>query len=380
MVRDFENVRRLVLGCLLYAAGSAILYVFPAYLADLGTKLAIDEARQGQISAAENIGIGLASLLSILWIGRVDRRLAAVGAVIACVSGNVLAFFARDFGQVLAVRFLTGFLGEGPLFVLAFLVLAATRNPDRSLGFALTAVVMFGSIILGAAPALSHIPLGSGAVLPLAVAALSVLSAVRWMPKPAAPAHSPNQPAAARESWRAIIAVIAMAIWFGAPGAFWTFAVDAAISRQISMTDISTALAVGNAVGLLGSVLAAWQGERWGRSVPILLATLGLGLSVVAFQYSLHSAALSTTLTAFNIFWNYGTVYQMALVVALDRTGRATAGISAAQVFGFAAGGFVSGYAIVGLGYAALPLVIAAFAALGLVLFGTVFRRSVGGL
>jgi predicted MFS family arabinose efflux permease len=58
----------------------------------------------------------------------------------------------------------------------------------------------------------------------------------------------------------------------------------------------------------------------------------------------------------------------MALVVALDRTGRATAGISAAQVLGFAAGGFVSGFAIVAAGYSALTVMVTVFAVAGVLL------------
>ena len=61
MHRDLDNIRRVLLGCLLYMAGSAILYVFPADLAALGTRLAINEAQQGEVSAAENIGIGRAT-------------------------------------------------------------------------------------------------------------------------------------------------------------------------------------------------------------------------------------------------------------------------------------------------------------------------------
>jgi len=371
------DIGRLFLGILLYTAGSAILYIFPAYLADLGTRLAIDEAQQGEISAIENIGIGLASLLSIFWITRVDRRVAAFTAAVAYAAFNALAFFSPTFEVTLAARFLTGLCGEGPLFVLAFLVLSTTRNPDRSLGIALTGVVIFGSAVLGATPVLNRVPVGSGALLPLIAVAVLVMLAARWMPRPDPPAETANASVEqAAEGYGAIVAVVAMAVWFGGPGAFWTFAVDAATARQVPMADISTALAVGNAIGLLGSVLAAWQGNRWGRAMPILIGTVGLCLSVVSFQHSIQTIALSASLVAFNLFWNYGTVYQMGLVVALDRTGKATAGISAAQVFGFAGGGFVSGYAIVGLGYGALAAIVAAFAVTGLATFGGVFGRK----
>jgi hypothetical protein len=84
--------------------------------------------------------------------------------------------------------------------------------------------------------------------------------------------------------------------------------------------------------------------------------------------------ALALALSAFNIFWNYATVYEMALVVALDPVGRAALGISAAQVMGFAAGGFFSGLAISAATYAALPMVVCLFAVAGLLVLAPCFR------
>jgi predicted MFS family arabinose efflux permease len=355
-----------LLGSLLYTAGSAILYVLPAYLGELSSQLGINEAQMGSITAAENIGIALASLLSMFWLTRFDRRkVAAVGAVF-CVLLNLIAFLSRSFDWLVATRFLTGLLGEGILFSLAFSVLGSTRDPDRSFGIGLTIVVMFGSLVLGTSTHLDRVPYGTGALLPLAIVPLAIFLALKWMPRDA-PASASRESAAARRpiSRPAILAIAGMAIWFAAPGAFWTFAESAAVARKIPGETISIALAVGNAAGLLGSVMAAWQGDRWGRLWPITIGSALLCLSVLAYGHCTSGVALASALSAFNIFWNYGAVYEMALVVALDLGGRAAFGIPAAQVIGFAAGGFFSGLMITGASYAALPAVVTVFAAGG---------------
>ncbi len=379
MPKDNSDTGPIVLGCLLYTAGSAIQYVTPAYLSELATRLDLNEAQMGSISAAENIGIGVAALLAVFWVGRIDRRLAASVAALACAGLDIVAFLSRSFEMLLVVRFLAGFLGEGILFSLSFLVLRSTRNPERSLGIALTTVVMFASLVLAAAPTLNRSSMGSGVLLPLGALPLAVIFAVKWMPHRHLPKTPQLKTGNATESihgrW-AVIALIAMALWFAAPGAFWTFAEAAAAGKHSSVQDISIALAVGNAVGLLGSSVAAWQANRWGRSWPIVGATLCLCLSVVAFQHSWHFAALAASLSGINIFWNYGAVYQMGLVVALDPTGRATAAISAPQVLGFAAGGFVSGLAIFSFGFSALTAVVSLFAVAGLLLFLPCFRAD----
>jgi DHA1 family inner membrane transport protein len=383
MSRQQSELGLIVLGCLLYTAGSAILYVLPGYLSEIGTALALDDAQLGAMTAAENIGIGAASILSMLWIGRVSVRVAAALAALACAACNVLAALGHSFHLVIAARFLAGLLGEGTLFALAFVVLRAARYPDRAFGIALTSVVTFGSIVLAAQPSLDRLHFGSGALLPLAVAALAVLPAIRYMPRspmpmqgPAAGRPVPAHPPARSRNAPAVLALSAMGVWYAAPGAFWTFADTAAASRHVAEADISVALAIGNAVGLAGSLISAWQANRWGRAGPIAIATACLCLAVLAFAHSLTLLALAAALSAFNVFWNYGAVYQMALVAALDPVGRISVAISAAQVFGFAAGGFVSGLVIDRTGFGALPLVVAALAIGGLLLFLPSFRPA----
>ena len=52
MPKDNSDTGPIVLGCLLYTAGSAIQYVTPAYLSELATRLDLNEAQMGSISAA----------------------------------------------------------------------------------------------------------------------------------------------------------------------------------------------------------------------------------------------------------------------------------------------------------------------------------------
>jgi len=366
---------RVLLGALLYTSGSAILYVLPAYLGELASHLGIDEAQMGSITAAENLGIAIASMICMLWLKRVDRRALAVVGTISCMTLNLVAFFSRSFPVLLVARFLTGLIGEGVLFSLAFAVLGATRNPDRAFGVGLTVVVMFGSLVLGSSSYLDRVPYGTGALLPLAIVPVAILLMLKWMPLDGAEGGAPRNVNAGGPIGRlAILAILGMAVWFAAPGAFWTFAESDAATRRISAETISVALAAGNAAGLLGSVAAAWQGHRWGRFWPIAIATAGLALSVVAFERSTSLVALALALSAFNIAWNYGTVYEMALVAALDTTGRAALGIAAAQVAGFAAGGFISGFAISAASYGPLPIVVGLLSVAGLALLAPCIR------
>jgi cytidyltransferase-like protein len=124
------DIGLVVLGSFLYTAGSAFQYVTPAYLGEISAKLAINETQMGSITAAENVGVALASILSVLLLRKVNRRTLAIAGAALCALLNLCAFFVRHFELLVSIRFLTGILGEGILFALAFVVLGSTR--DRS--------------------------------------------------------------------------------------------------------------------------------------------------------------------------------------------------------------------------------------------------------
>ena len=74
---------RIVLGSLLYTAGSAFQYVTPAYLGEISARFGINEAQMGGITAAESVGVALASVLSVVWLSKFNRTvLALVGTAI----------------------------------------------------------------------------------------------------------------------------------------------------------------------------------------------------------------------------------------------------------------------------------------------------------
>src|SRR5690242_20378978 len=89
-----------LLGTLLYSAGSAIFYLMPPYLAFLGGRLSLDPGQLGTLAAAESAAIGVASLFGPLWIDRIDRRFAVGFAALVCIGGNLASGFLGGFAAV----------------------------------------------------------------------------------------------------------------------------------------------------------------------------------------------------------------------------------------------------------------------------------------
>jgi predicted MFS family arabinose efflux permease len=375
-LRRSGDLPEVVLGCLLFVAGSAIFYMMPAYLTYVGGRLALDPAALGTLAAVESLAIGLASLSGPAWVGRIDRRLLLILGIVASVVGNLATVEVSGFRAVLACRFAVGLLGEGVLYTVSFAILGGVRNVDRAFAMALTAAVVFGAATTAGATFLN------GAIPPLGLLAPLVMIALAVAPfllRPAAKATAPS-PAETptRAGWGAglaVLALVAQAIWFGAPGAFWSFAEQVAIDKGVAADTAELGLSLGELASLIGSLFAAWAAGRWGRRGPIVAASAGMCLAAVAYQLSDGVAPLTGCLSVFYIFWNYGTVYQIGLAAELDRGGRVAVMIPAAQVFGLSVGPFCAGRMMLRLGDGAVTIATCAFAGLALLLYVACFAR-----
>jgi len=366
-----DDARHEFLGCLLFVAGSAIFYMMPAYLALVGGRLALDSAQLGTLAGVESLAIGISSLLGPFWVARLDRRLCLIGAAAVCALGNVMTAYGETFQIVLASRFLVGLLGEGAFFTLSFTVLGGVRKIDRAFAIALTAAVAFGAAVMAAAAPLERLLATVGPLALLIVVALATLPFVGWLPSRSReePAPSVAPARSYRRNWAAVLALVAQAIWFGAPGAFWTFAEQVATDKGVPTDTAELALSVGELAGLSGSIFAAWIGDRWGRLRPIAGATIGMAFAAIVYQYSVGAAVLGLVLSIFYAFWNYGTVYQMSFIAELDRTGRTAVVMPAAQVFGLSVGPFCAGRLMLTSGDSAVTLATILFGAGGLGLY-----------
>jgi predicted MFS family arabinose efflux permease len=365
-----SDARHEFLGCLLFVAGSGIFYMMPAYLASVGGRLALDPAQLGLLAAVESLAIGISSLLGPLWIARVNRRHCLLGAAIVCAVGDAATAYGETFAFVLAARFLVGLLGEGALYTISCGVLGGVRKTDRAFAIALTAGVAFGAAVLAASATLERLFPAIGPLAPLILIALAVAPFTGWAPADAAGFNAAAGTAGRRPRNRsALLALVAQALWFGAPGAFWTFAEQVATDKGVPTATAELALSVGELASLVGSVLAAWVGDRWGRLGPIAGASFGMAASAIVYQYSAGAAMLGLVLSIFYGLWNFGTVYQMSLVSELDRTGRAAMVIPAAQVFGQSVGPFCAGRLMLDSGDPAVTLTSILFAAAGLCLY-----------
>jgi len=368
MPKSSGDLKVILLGTLLYAAGSAIFYMIPPFLAFVGERHGLDAGQLGTLAAADSAAIAVTSLFGPLWITRIDRRVAIAFGALVCIAGNLVTAFADSFAVLVASRIAVGLLGEGVVYTISYSVLGSAHNTVRAFAVALTAAVVYGAGVTAGSSVLKAVFPVFGPLAGLVAIAVFVLPFIGYIRRrPIVVTTEPRVPI--RSMGLVALALVAHGIWFGAPGAFWTFVEQVAMDKGIPTDAAEVAVSIAELVGLAGTIAAAGLGGRFGKLRPIALATTIMILSAIAYQQSIGILGLGVCLAIFYSFWNYGTVYQMSFVSDLDIAGRSAVVMPATEVFGLSFGPYVTGHLMVSYGDGAVPVTTVAFALGGLLLF-----------
>jgi predicted MFS family arabinose efflux permease len=362
-----------VLAALLAIISSGVNYVLPNYLLGIQANFGMRTDQLGFIPGGESLAIGIGCILTGLFLRRGHAR-AILAATAICLIGDLISLFAHDFVSIFAVRVIVGLAGEGPLYAISYLVIAAAANTDRALGIAVTSVALFGAAILTIEGPLVQ-AVGPAAVLvPFSIVAAGLLawiaqdrSAVRVQLSPKEVAEEGGRRAGLDKGALAII--LSIILISGVASASWAFVATAAEAVGTPPGDIAKAVSAGIVLGLAGSIFPAIFGNRFGRNFPIALCSISFIIAcalLVSGSGFIRVAAASMVL---QFCWGMTAIYQMSGLVARDVSRRYTPFGAVAQMAGMALAPPIFGYFIAGYGYRNLPLLVALWAVPGMLLF-----------
>jgi hypothetical protein len=366
-VKGTSEGRIAIFGSLLALCSFGPFYVTPNYLLALQTVHGFSLDQLGYVSGAENFLIAIACTVAAFNVRRIGWR-TMLAAALVCVAGNLLSIFVTDFPSVLAVRSLTGLLGEGPLYAMSFAVLGSAANPDRAFGFGFGAVAVGAAVILAGEADLDRLFGPAGVLVPYALLAL-VLAAMSTLWRQVSGTGIPVGTTGPSVRLRASAMLASIILWSTAAGAFWAFCGTGAGVLGLDETAVSRGLAIALTIGLAGILIPIVLGGRFGRIIPIVAATAGLILSCFLFFDTSRFLQLAAVLTLFQLCWNVAAVYLPAGIAAIDSTGRYSAFSAVAQIVGTALGPALSGPALVRFGYGFMPFAVAAIVLAALLLF-----------
>ena len=124
----------------------------------------------------------------------------------------------------------------------------------------------------------------------------------------------------------------------------WAFVERIGTMVGYSGDEVGILLSFQSFVGLIGPLLAALIGKRFGLSTPVILAILLTGGTSLSYVLGEHSKMLYTVgVMTICITYFYALSYLTALAAAMDREGRVVAAASSFLSLGLAVGPAISG-------------------------------------
>ncbi|MDF2490672.1 MAG: putative major facilitator family transporter [Pseudomonas sp.] len=333
-----------------YGVGLLGLWALPFLISAIIHDLALDEAQAGLLMSAEFGFTMLASLLVAPFMGRAPRRtLALVGTVIA-IAANIASANIGDIYALAAVRCLAG-LGAGLALACGNAAVSSARHPDRIAGHMnvlsvlLMIVVMLGYakvMALYGLPGLYYAMAATMAVMLLAIPMLAQRAPVaEAVPLVAARTGGSGN---VLLSLPAICMMLAMFVFQARDTMGWAFVERIGTMVGYTGDELGVLLSVQSVVGLIGPLIAAMIGKRFGMSTPVILAILLTGGTSLSYVLGEHSKTLYTAgVMTICVTYFYALSYLTGLAAELDREGRVVAAASSFLSLGLAVGPAISG-------------------------------------
>ena len=375
---NVDSTKCVAAGIFMGVMGGEVFIVQPGFVQGLVEYAHFSEQQAGFVASAEMSGFAVVTLLIGALSGRLPwQRVLAVCIGLAVV-GNLLSLLVQTPGWFAGMRFITG-LGSGGIVSIGFASLGLSSRPDRSFGFMIMWSGVYGAVVLFAMPTAYSLVGMNGVIWFFALLAAAGFLFVPWMPA-SGTQHVTSESSAVDLGWfYKSLALTAMLFYFLAQGVVWAYlfriATDAGISEQAAANGLTLA----QLGGVIGALVPALVGARFGRA-PMLFIAIACG--IIPLVFFMHGGLTATLYTVAVFIYNYGFnkahPYFLATMATFDQTGRVVTHAVALQTLGLAIGPAVGGLLVEGSSFDRInTLGIALFAvSLGAILAPVLKQRS----
>ena len=318
-------------------------------------KLNLNEESVGILYSLEFIAAALSSIVIAPKIGKINRtKIAFIGAFIV-IAGNLASGLWSNYEFLLSIRPFTG-IGAGLALASGNATIANAKHPAKIAGMmnvlfaAMLALLMLYLSFLNESWGIQGIYFG------LAAMTFSFLFFLRLMPQRSTQHDSEtisNKINSTGIFSIAGIAIFAVFFMFTLRDSMaWAFADTIGNVVGYSSNDMGQLLSLQALTGLVGPIVTAIIGFKFGVRFPLLLGIVFAGLTT----YSIFlSPELPYLFKGSVLVWTAGYFFAISYLTAyaatLDLDGRIVAASGSAMVLGVAAGPALSGYLITKGGY-----------------------------
>jgi predicted MFS family arabinose efflux permease len=329
--------------------------------------LQVDQA--GFVAATE-LFAQVAGTGMFLWASpRWTLRTIAVVGLCVMVVGNVATAVSVDFASLMVARAIGG-AGGGVIRALCMMSLAKALSPGRAFAVYAGAQVGLAAVTTAFIP---HFIETQGVRAPFLV--LTLASALGFALCPLLPRHSPLPPSAMRRRGlgpypvAAILAIVALFVFFAGQGALWTYLAPIGAYRTIPAAGVTQALTLLNFAGLAGALGVGAMAHRANPRVALLTLLATEIISIVGLFSAHSSVGFIASAGVFYFSWCASFPFQFTVISQSDSSGRASAVVPAADGLGLAGGAALASVVLPTFGLGSAGWICAAASVVGIALY-----------
>lgn len=326
-----------------YGVGLLALLALPFLISAIMADLGLDAAQAGFLMSSEFVFTMLSSLLIAPAMGRAPRRTLALSGALIVIVANIISASISDVSWLAAARCIAG-IGAGLCLACGNASVSSAKDPDQTAGHMnILFVGLMAILMVVFAKAMSSHGL-AGLYYVIAATNAVMLILIVFMPQKAIlHLNAPHiQHGAKHQRLLSLTAVCMMATMFffsmrDTMG--WAFVEQVGISVGYSGEELGNLFSIQSLVGLLGPLVAAMVGKRFGMSPPVIIGILATGAVSLGYVLGESSKELYTiSVMMISTTYFYALAYLTALAAQLDREGRIAAASGAFLTLGIAVG------------------------------------------
>lgn len=348
--------------------GALAFQLQPILLGMFAEKFSLDDQQVGFIASLELFSMFIACGSAYWWLRSLNWNWVFLLSTLGVLIGFYLVSTVVSYEQLLMVRGGAGFF-HGAMYVTAMSALCDTRNSDAAVGYAVAMMLLGASVFYAFLPNV-YANYGMGAVF-CVLSVASISGFICAFLSPSCVKHNVQKGSAkfSLKSTRwALIFTGCLLVYQISLSAIWAFFERMAEFSGIAMQDTGNVLAIAVPLSALGGVLSGWVASRLGRPKAMLLAAMGIVVSLWLMGSVAGIAEFFTGVLGVNFFWNFGMAYFFSLVSENDSSGRFVVFAPVAQMLGNAIGPGLMGLLLTGNGYGIVSVTSSVAATFGVAL------------
>lgn len=340
-----------------YGVGLLTLLMLPFLMGAMMDGLGLSEGTTGLILSVEFTVAMVSSLLISPYINRIPRRTFAVVGTLMAIAANIISAYVTDVTFLMTIRAFAGF-GAGLALATGNSVIASAEDPDKTAGEVnVLFVVLMITVMLGFGYIADNFGL-KGTYFGVAATYAIMLTMVFKLPQYVnndtfAENHADTTSSKGKLSKVNLIGIvpigmmITMFLFSTRDTMGWAFVEQIGVKLGYTTSEMGMILALQAFIALIGPMIVAKVGTRFGITIPVLIGIIGHGAITLGYLMASDSKFFYTLIVLMNATaYFYALAYLTGLAASLDKEGRVVAATGSFIALGIAVGPAFAGQLI----------------------------------